>query len=729
MDYAATILSRLPMTRRGTGFKNLLAKVNYLPPEQLDVIVNAYEFGSQAHEGQRRYSGEAYITHPVAVASILADLHLDYQSIAAAIMHDILEDTPMAKQQIEDRFGAEIAAIVDGVSKLDRLSFNSRAEVQVESFRKMMLAMVEDIRVILLKLADRLHNMQTLDALPKDKQIRIARETLEIYAPIANRLGVYTIKTELEALGFRFAYPFRYRVLDNAVRKIQGNQRQIIRRISNRLEEALGKAGIPAAVTGRQKNLYSIYRKMNEKNRSLSEIADVFGFRLTMQSADDCYRVLGLVHRLYKPMPGRFKDFIAIPRVNGYESLHTTLFGPNGIPIEVQIRTEEMNKVAESGIAAHWQYKASDKEVIPPQVRAREWLSSISEMQSTADSEEFMEHVKVDLFPDNVYVFTPKGEILRLPRSATCVDFAYAVHTDVGNRCVAAKIDRRLVPLRTAMKNGQTVEIITAKTAHPDPRWVSFVATAKARYSIRQYLKNLQHGEARELGKRLLNQSLRDTGSSLRKIDRGKMSALLKEFGLQDKNELFEQVGLGERLAPLVTKVLVQHADGNGEASEIHTPISIAGTESLVVSYARCCHPIPGDPVMGYLSAGRGVVVHRNICGNLSEFRKQPNKWIAVNWEKDIDREFSVEILVEVVNQTGVLADIAARIADTGSNIEQVSVDERHEELADLSFSILVKDRTHLARVIRGIRSMPVVKRINRTIAGPIRVTDLQTQH
>ena len=729
MDYTATILSRLPMTRRGTGFKGLLSKVSYLPPEQLDVIVSAYEFGSQAHEGQRRYSGEAYITHPIAVASILAGLHLDYQSIAAAIMHDILEDTPMAKEQIEERFGAEIAAIVDGVSKLDRLSFNSRAEVQVESFRKMMLAMVDDIRVILLKLADRLHNMQTLDALPKDKQIRIARETLEIYAPIANRLGVYTIKTELEAYGFRFAYPFRYRVLDNAVRKIQGNQRQIIRRISNRLESALRKAGIEAVVTGRQKNLYSIYRKMTEKKRSMSEIADVFGFRLTMQSADDCYRVLGLVHQLYKPMPGRFKDFIAIPRVNGYESLHTTLFGPNGIPIEVQIRTEEMNKVAESGIAAHWQYKATDKEVIPPQVRAREWLSSISEMQSAANSEEFMEHVKVDLFPDNVYVFTPKGEILRLPRNATCVDFAYAVHTDVGNRCVAAKIDRRLVPLRTAVKNGQTVEIITAKTAHPDPRWVSFVATAKARYSIRQYLKNLQHSEARELGRRLLNQSLRDTGSSLRKISRAKMSALLKEFGLENTNELFEQVGLGERLAPLVTKVLVQQADAGSETTGEPTPISIAGTESLVVSYARCCHPIPGDPVMGYLSAGRGIIVHRNICGNLSEFRKQPNKWIAVNWEKNIDREFSVEILVEVVNQTGVLADIAARIADTGSNIEQVGVDERHEELADLSFSILVKDRTHLAQVIRGIRSMPVVKRVNRTIAGTKRVTSLQTHH
>jgi RelA/SpoT family (p)ppGpp synthetase len=719
MDYAATILSRIPMTRRGTGFKGLLSKVSYLPPEQLDVIVNAYEFGSQAHEGQRRYSGEAYITHPVAVASILADLHLDYQSIAAAIMHDTLEDTAMAKEQIEERFGAEIAAIVDGVSKLDQLSFNSRAEAQVESFRKMMLAMVEDIRVILLKLADRLHNMQTLSALPKDKQIRIARETLEIYAPIANRLGVYTIKTELEAYGFQFAYPFRHRVLDNAVRKVQGNQRQIIRRISNRLESALNKASIEAIVTGRKKNLYSIYRKMTEKKRSLSEIADVFGFRITMQSADDCYRALGAVHQLYKPMPGRFKDFIAIPRVNGYESLHTTLFGPNGIPIEVQIRTEEMNKVAESGIAAHWQYKATDKEVIPPQVRAREWLSSISEMQSAADSEEFMEHVKVNLFPDNVYVFTPKGEILRLPRGATCVDFAYAVHTDVGNRCVAAKIDRRLVPLRTAIANGQTVEIIIAKTAHPDPRWVSFVVTAKARYSIRQYLKNLQHGEARDLGKRLLTQSLRDSGSSLRKISKTKMNALLNEFGLASTNELFEQLGLGERLAPLVTKLLVQQSNEGSETTGEHTPVSIAGTESLVVSYARCCHPIPGDPVMGYLSAGRGVVVHRNVCGNLSEFRKQPNKWIAVNWEKNINRHFSVEILVEVINQTGVLANIAARIADTDSNIEQVGVDERHEEFADLSFSILVKDRTHLANVIRSLRSMPVVKRVTRTITGP----------
>ena len=717
MDYAATILNHLPHTRRGTGFKGLLSKVRYLPDAQLRVIVDAYEFGSQAHEGQRRYSGEPYITHPVAVAGILADLHLDYQSIAAALMHDVIEDTPTAKEQIEARFGAEIASIVDGVSKLDQLSFDTRAEAQVESFRKMMLAMVEDIRVILLKLADRLHNMQTLGSLPPDKQRRIARETLEIYAPIANRLGVYTLKTELEEHGFRYAFPYRHKVLEKAINRAQGNQRQLVRRITDRLRKALANAGIECEVVGRQKHLYSIYRKMLEKHRSLSEIADVFGFRLIMRDPDDCYRALGIVHTVYKPMPGRFKDFIAIPRVNGYESLHTALLGPNGIPIEVQIRTAEMNRVAETGIAAHWQYKASDKAVIPPQTRAREWLASISEMQSAANSEEFMEHVKVDLFPDNVYVFTPKGEILRLPRGATCIDFAYAVHTDVGNRCVAAKIDRRLVPLRTLLKNAQTVEIITAKSAHPDPRWVGFVATAKARHSIRQYLKNIQADAARDLGRRLLNQSLRDAGSSLRKIDRARMDDVLEEMGLNTPAELYEQLGLGERLAPLVTKVLLEGVPAEFDATGHNTPIVIAGTESLVVSYARCCRPIPGDPVMGYLSAGRGIIVHRNICGNLSEFSKQPDKWVGVNWEANIDREFSVEVVVETTNRPGVLAEIAARIADNGSNIEQVSVEERLEDIADLRFLILVRDRVHLAKVIRGVRTMSVVNKITRTCA------------
>ncbi|MEQ1801020.1 MAG: bifunctional (p)ppGpp synthetase/guanosine-3',5'-bis(diphosphate) 3'-pyrophosphohydrolase [Gammaproteobacteria bacterium] len=715
MDYAATILNRLPLARRNAGLSGLLQKANYLPKQQLSIIADAYAFSADAHEGQKRRSGDPYITHPVAVATILADLRLDYQSLAAALMHDVIEDTPTAKHEITAKFGAEIASLVDGVSKLDKLNFSSRTELQVESFRKMMLAMVQDIRVILIKLADRLHNMQTLDSMPGDKQQRIARETLEIYAPIANRLGINAIKTQLEDLGFRHAHPFRYRVLDKTVRRGEGNQKQFVKRISERLNNALDNASIKASVTGRKKHLYSIYRKMERKKRSLGDIADVFGFRVVVDSVDECYRTLGIVHQLYKPMPGRFKDYIAIPRINGYQSLHTSLFGPNGMPIEVQIRTSEMDRIAERGIAAHWQYKDTDLEVAAPEARAREWLASISEMQLAANSEEFMEHVKVDLFPDAVYVFTPKGDILRLPRGSTCVDFAYAVHTDVGNRCVAAKIDRRLVPLRTQIENGQTVEVITAKGAHPNPSWVNFVATAKARASIRQYLKNLRFNEALELGRRLLDQALRDAGTPLRKISDVQMKALLDEFGLNNTNELFEQLGLGERLAPLVAKALLQAPGTISAEPGKPTPIAIAGTEGLVVSYARCCHPIPGDAIMGYLSAGRGVVVHRNVCGNLGEYRKQPNKWIAVTWQAGIDREFSAEIRVEVNNKPGVLAEVAARIADSGSNIEQVSIDEGQDDSATMLFSILVRDRRHLADVIRMLRRMNVVEKLSRT--------------
>ncbi|MBL8226382.1 MAG: bifunctional (p)ppGpp synthetase/guanosine-3',5'-bis(diphosphate) 3'-pyrophosphohydrolase [Chromatiales bacterium] len=719
MDYAATILNRLPLARRNNGLRGLLARASYLPREQLNVIADAYNFSAEAHQGQKRRSGDPYITHPTAVAGILADLHLDYQSIAAALMHDVIEDTPHAKEEIAARFGPEVAGLVDGVSKLDQLNFSSRTEMQVESFRKMMLAMVQDIRVILVKLADRLHNMQTLDSMPAEKQARIARETLEIYAPIANRLGMNSIKVELEDLGFRYIHPFRYRVLDKAVRKAEGDQKQLVRKITDRIEAALKAAGIRGTVTGRKKHLYSIYRKMEAKKRPLADIADVFGFRVVVGNVDECYRALGLVHQLYKPTPGRFKDYIAIPRVNGYQSLHTSLFGPNGLPIEIQIRTEEMDRVAEQGIASHWLYKEGDRKVAPPQSRAREWLASISELQASANSEEFMEHVKVDLFPEKVYVFTPKGDILRLPRGATCVDFAYAVHTDVGNRCVAAKVDRQLVPLRTQLQNGQTVEVITAKGAQPNPTWVNFVASAKARSSIRQYLKNLRVTEARDLGRRLLDQALRDIGTPLRKIADERMQRLLDEFGLNNTNELFEQVGLGERLAPLVAKVLVQEPAGQpagaGGTPLPSTPITIAGTEGLVVSYARCCHPIPGDEIMGYLSAGRGVVIHRTACGNLGEFRKQPNKWIAVNWEPGIDREFSVEIRVDTDNRPGALAEVATRIADAGSNIEQVSVDESHDDCAVLKFQILVRNRRQLADAIRSIRKMKVVKRITRT--------------
>ncbi|MDP6436306.1 MAG: bifunctional (p)ppGpp synthetase/guanosine-3',5'-bis(diphosphate) 3'-pyrophosphohydrolase [Gammaproteobacteria bacterium] len=717
MEYAATLRDKLPPTLRGVGLRRLNAKLDYLTDEQRAKVERAFKFGAQAHSGQTRASGQPYISHPVAVAAIIAELRLDVESICAAILHDIIEDTAISVEQIREEFGEDVANIVDGVSKLDQLSFTSRGEAQVESFRKMMLAMVEDIRVILVKLADRLHNMRTLEPLNSDKRVRIARETLEIYAPIANRLGINWLKIELEDLGFRNAYPFRARVIDATLQKAKGNQRQIVKRISDRLRKSMRDASISGSVQGRQKHLYSIYRKMLRKKLPLSEIVDVFGFRIIVEDPDDCYRTLGIVHQNYKPMPGRFKDYVAIPRQNGYQSLHTTLFGPNGIPVEVQIRTGEMQRVADSGVAAHWNYKAVDHSLISPQVKARDWLASISEMQTTANSEEFMENVKVDLFPDKVYVFTPKGDILRLPRGATCVDFAYAVHTDVGNRCVSAKLDRRLEPLRTPLKNGQTVQIITSRRAHPNPTWVNFVVTAKARHSIRQYLKNLRRDEAIELGRRLLVQALRAQGTSLRRIRRKRMNVLLTEFNLGKQVDLYEQLGLGERLAPVVAQLLLQNSEQEPGDQSKPSKITIAGTEGLVVSYGRCCHPIPGDEIMGYLSSGRGVVIHRDICGNVHQFSKQPGKWLAVEWEPDIDRDFSVELRIEMTNRPGSLAEVALQIAEAGSNIEQVSVSEDDEDFAEMIFLILIHDRVHLARVLRRIRVMGNVKRVARTCA------------
>jgi RelA/SpoT family (p)ppGpp synthetase len=717
MEYAATLRDKLPPYLRGVGFRRLNAKLGYLTDEQRAKVGRAFEFGALAHTGQTRASGQPYISHPVAVAAIIAELRLDVESICAAILHDVIEDTPMGVEDIRKEFGEDVANIVDGVSKLDQLSFTNRGEAQVESFRKMMLAMIEDIRVILVKLSDRLHNMRTLDALAPEKRVRISKETLEIYAPIANRLGINWLKTELEDLGFRNAYPYRSRVIDNTLKKIKGNQRQIVKRISDRLRKSMREIGISGSVHGRQKHLYSIYRKMLRKKLPLSEIVDVYGFRIIVEDPDDCYRTLGIVHQIYKPMPGRFKDYVAIPRQNGYQSLHTTLFGPNGIPVEVQIRTGEMQRVADSGVAAHWNYKAIEHSLVSPQVKAREWLSSISEMQTTANSEEFMENVKVDLFPDKVYVFTPKGEILRLPRGATCVDFAYAVHTDVGNRCVSAKIDRRLEPLRTPLKNGQTVQIITSRRAHPNPTWVNFVVTAKARHSIRQYLKNLRRDEAIELGRRLLVQALRSRGTSLRRVSRKRMNSLLAEFELPKQIDLYEELGLGERLAPVVAQLLMQDSDNDPGETGKPSRITIAGTEGLVVSHARCCHPIPGDDIMGYLSSGRGVIIHRNVCGNLHQFSKQPGKWLAVDWEDDIDRDFSVELRIEMTNQPGSLAEVALQIAEASSNIEQVSVSEDAEDFAEMMFLILVHNRVHLARVLRRIRMMRNVKRVSRTCA------------
>jgi GTP diphosphokinase / guanosine-3',5'-bis(diphosphate) 3'-diphosphatase len=721
MDYASSLLGLLPGGRRTPGLKELLASVGtYLPAEQVARIREAAEFGASAHKGQKRLSGEPYIAHPVAAAAILADLRLDADTIVAAILHDVIEDTPTPKDQLAARFGAAVAELVDAVTKLDQIKFKSREEAQAESFRKMLLAMVRDLRVILVKLADRMHNMRTIEAMSTARRRAIARETLEIYAPIAERLGLYNMKLELEDLGFKALYPRRYLVLERALKKARGNQKEFLKKIEQQLNAALVKNEIVAKVETREKHLYSIYKKMRRKRAILNEIVDVYGLRIVVDRTDTCYRALGIVHSAFKPMPGRFKDYIAIPRVNGYQSLHTTLFGPNGVPIEAQIRTEDMHRVAESGIAAHWKYKAGEGSGSIQQERTREWISNLVELQEDGSSEEFLESVKVDLFPDKVYVFTPKGEILRLPSGATVVDFAYSVHTDIGNRCVAAKVDRRLTPLRTVLRNGQTVEIITAKGAMPNPSWVNFVVTAKARSAIRHYLKSLRRTEAIALGQRLLNQALGEFRVSLDDVTPEAQAAVLGELGMKDLDELYENIGLGERLAPLVARRLLPAAQAE-DGSTTLAPLSIAGTEGLLVTYARCCFPIPGDPIFAFLSAGRGVVIHRENCVNVEDYRKHPEKWLPVTWQAASDRVFSSEIRVYAVNRTGILAAVAAAIANLETNIDRVAIDEHGSDAVVLIFELRVHDREHLARIIRVIRRMPDVVRVARSLAAHAR--------
>ncbi len=718
MDYASTLLGLLPGQRRTPGLKELIQAVEaYLPPDQVERIRSAAEFGAAAHKGQRRKSGEPYIAHPVAAAEILAELRVDPDTIVAAILHDVMEDTAIDKAEIAAQFGESVAEIVDGVTKLDQIKFKSREEAQAESFRKMILAMVRDLRVILVKLADRTHNMRTIDAMLPPRRRAIARETLEIYAPIAERLGLYNLKLELEDLGFKAAYPQRYRVLERTLKRARGNQKEFLGKIAEQIRAALKKSEIPGTVEAREKHLYSIYKKMSRKRSALADIVDVYGLRVIVDKADTCYRALGAVHSVYKPMPGRFKDYIAIPRINGYQSLHTTLFGPNGVPIEVQIRTDDMHRVAESGIAAHWKYKAGEGSPSNEQSRAREWLSNLITMQESGSSEEFLESVKVDLFPDKVYVFTPKGEILRLPRGATVVDFAYSVHTDVGNRCVAAKVDRRLTPLRTVLRNGQTVEIVTAKGAMPNPSWVNFVVTAKARAAIRQYLKSLRRSEAIDLGQRLLNQALSESNHSLDKVDDRVMAGALGELGMKDRDELYEKIGLGERLAPLVARRLLPAAPMDDESVVAPAPLAVAGTEGLLVSYARCCYPIPDDPIMAFLSAGRGIVIHRETCANVEDYRRHPENWLSVTWQSAPNRLFNSELRVNVANRMGVLAAVAAAIASQETNIDHVTVEERDATTSVLVFDLKVRDRLHLAKLVRMIRRMPDVSGVVRTIA------------
>ncbi len=714
-------LTLLKLAGRKNGPASDVAKLlrllqNYLEPEQIEEVYRAYEFAAAAHTGQQRLSGEPYIHHPLAVAKILAGMRLDYQSIVAAILHDVIEDTPTAKQQLVDEFGEEVAELVDGVSKLTQVQFESKAEAQAENFRKMMLAMVRDIRVILIKLADRLHNMRTLGALRPDKRRRIARETLEIYAPIANRLGMNSMRVELQDHGFAAMYPNRYRVLSREMRRARGNRKEIVQKIESTIAERIRQEGVEGEVMGREKHLYSIYQKMQQKRLPFREVFDVYAFRIVVDTVDACYRMLGIVHSLYKPVPGRFKDYIAIPKANGYQSLHTVLFSPYGVPIEIQIRTKDMHKVAEAGVASHWLYKTGS-DGSPAQHHAREWLRELLELQQNAgNSIEFLEHVKVDLFPDEVYVFSPKGEILVLPRGATAVDYAYAVHTDVGNGCVAAKIDYRLMPLNTRLLNGQTVEIITAPGALPNPAWLDYVVTGKARSTIRAYLKGLHHDEAVALGKRLLDKSLVHYSLSCSKLPQARLTQLLEELNLSSLDELLAEIGLGKRLAPIVARSLAEKlAEGEELAPPFSSiPLAIKGTEGMVVTYAKCCHPIPGDTILGFISAGRGIVIHTENCNNLNEFRNDPDKWIDVRWEEDIEGDFPVELRMDVANQRGVLATIAAAISALDANIENVDMEERDGRHSTLLFTITVHDRRHLAAIMRRIRRIENVVRIIR---------------
>lgn len=689
----------------------------YLTAEQIDLISLAYAKADDAHAGQLRSSGDHYITHPTAVAGILADMHMDYQSIVAAILHDVIEDTEVSKEEIAEEFGDKVAELVDGVSKLAQLKFESRAEAQAENLRKMMLAMARDIRVILIKLADRLHNMRTLNALPREKQRRIALETLEIYAPISNRLGMNSFRVEFEDLGFSYLYPVRYRVLKEAVQKSRGNRKEIINSIEASLREKLHEEGIkPKSILGREKHLYSLYRKMRAKDLSLNEIMDVYALRIIVEDVSTCYKVLGLVHSLHKPVHGRFKDYIAVPKANGYQSLHTTVLGPNGVPVEIQIRTADMDNMAENGISAHWLYKSSFDENSgnEAEIRAREWLKGLLELQHNSGSSlEFIEHVKVDLYPDEVYVFTPTGEIFSLPSGATCVDFAYNVHTDVGNSCIAAKIDRRLVPLSSRLSSGQTVEIITAEGAHPNPAWLSFVVTGKARSNIRHWLKTQQMSESLSLGRRLLERALAALSMTIDDVAEENFLRVAKELKLTDKEDLFIEIGLGNQMAPLVARRLAVDTPKD-DTIDSSMPLAIKGTEGMVVSYAKCCRPIPGDPILGFLSAGRGMVIHRDSCCNVSEVRRFPEKYVFVQWADEVIGEFAVDLRVDVLNKRGVLATLANALSDCNANIENVHVEERDERHNALVFLVHIRDRSHLAQIIRRLRSIGIVLRVSR---------------
>jgi len=700
---------------------------NYLPLPEIALVERAFEFSESAHRGQFRKSGEPYITHPLAVASILSQWRLDAHGLAAALLHDVMEDTTVTKAEIESSFGKPVADMVDGVSKLDQIEFTSREEAQAENFRKMLLAMAKDVRVILIKLADRLHNMRTLDAMARPHRRRIAHETVDIYAPIANRLGLNALYLELQDLAFKHLYPMRYRVLAAAIKAARGNRREVMNRLLDAIRDGFARAAIPAHVSGREKTIFSVYKKMREKRYTFSQVFDIYGVRILVADATACYAALGVLHGLYKPIPGKFKDYVAIPKANGYQSLHTTLFGPFGTPLEVQIRTHDMHRIAEAGVAAHWLYKSGGElDIAEAQQETHRWVQSLLEIQSESrDSKEFLENIKVDLFPEEIYVFTPKGKIMALPRGATAVDFAYAVHTDIGHHCVAARINYDQMPLRTELKNGDQVEILTAPTSRPNPSWLQFVATGKARSRIRHFLKGLQQKESAALGERMLEQALATLKVEPESITWERWEALQKEFGARSQLEILADIGLGKRLSFAVAQALTRPA---GKAADeprggaVTTtmagkppPLTLRGVEGVAIQYARCCRPVPGDALVGQFRKGQGLLVHTRDCVTLRKQRADPDQLIDVEWAADVQGVFDAGIRLLVADRRGLLAEVATAIADAGANIDNVSM-ERPDggEVLAMFFSVQVKDRRHLAHVIRAVKRVPDVRRIQR---------------
>ncbi len=717
LDYNAEPL--LPADHEDSPLTTRLKK--YLKPKDILKIWEGYRFAFIAHDGVVRKTGEPYITHPVAVACILAELHMDMPTIMAALLHDVVEDTPTTTDEIRQHFGAQVAELVDGLTKLDKIEFESASQAQAENFRKMILAMSQDVRVILVKLADRLHNMQTLEAMKPEKQKRIAKETLDIYAPIANRLGLNAIYQALEDLSFQYLYPMRFRAISKAVKAARGNRKEVISKILDAVQQQLKSHHIEAEVTGREKHLFSIYKKMTLKATSFDQVYDIFGFRVIVKDLSHCYLALGALHALYKPIPSKFKDYIALPKANGYQSLHTTLFGPFGTPIEVQIRSKEMHNIADAGVAAHWLYKTNDAQLTALQQQTHQWLQRLLDIQSeSSDSLDFLEHLKVDLFPDEVYVFTPKGKILALPKGATAVDFAYAVHSDIGNCCVAARINQELAPLRTELQNGDHIEIITGGLAKPNPAWLNYVITGRARAHIRHFLKSQQSTESKQIGERMLNQALRALHVEPHQITDTHWQKLVRDYGVKNKADILVDIGLGKRQNVMVAHQLLAMTDDHAEKhtkmpAQTLDVITIRGTEGMAVQFAACCRPIPGDPILGFINKDKGLIIHTHDCPSVRKFKLDPDKWLDVEWEPESDRLFKTNLILSVANQPGMLAKIAAGIANAGSNIDNVSVEESDgSAYANVYFTVQVRNRLHLADLMRGLRKIPDVVRINR---------------